>query len=378
MKINRFLLILSAAGLAACSQQHYIEVSNDSSLDRNAEIVSVPLSSITDAIGVDDSFVITDADGAEVPYQITYDKQVIFPATVAAGVTARYSIAAGTPAPVDTLATGALYAWRLDDLTWENDHSAYRAYGPGLQAAGEHAYGYDLWTKSVAEPVVAERYRLAPIIEHSLHRDLGNGMDVYAVGPTLGGGTGAIIAGDTIQFPWAFESHEILDNGPLRFAVRLTYPERPDGLREVRTITLDAGAPANRTEILFEGATEALTYAPGIVVHGSNPEAYVFDADRGVMTYSDLSQAPDDGNGIIFVGVVAPAASGLVYMPLPEARGDAIGHILAMSTIEPGTPYTYYWGSDWSKGGMPDAEAWQQTMAYLADAVAAPLQATVK
>ena len=33
-----------------------------------------------------------------------------------------------------------------------------RAYGPALQATGEKAYGYDVFTKRVPEPVVEDRY----------------------------------------------------------------------------------------------------------------------------------------------------------------------------------------------------------------------------
>lgn len=29
---------------------------------------------------------------------------------------------------------GKLYAWRVDDITWENDIAAYRVYGPALAA----------------------------------------------------------------------------------------------------------------------------------------------------------------------------------------------------------------------------------------------------
>ena len=102
----------------------------------------------------------------------------------------------------------------MDDIAWENDKAAYRAYGPALEASGERAWGYDVFTKSVSEPVVEMRYAreldpqarakisawrkegrkeqadsLAQAI--SYHVDHGNGMDCYSVGPTLGGGTAA-------------------------------------------------------------------------------------------------------------------------------------------------------------------------------------------
>ena len=51
----------------------------------------------------------------------------------------------------------------------------------------------------------------------SYHIDHGNGMDCYAVGPTLGGGTAALMPDSAIVYPYCYKDYEILDNGPLRF-----------------------------------------------------------------------------------------------------------------------------------------------------------------
>ena len=85
-----------------------------------------------------------------------------------------------------------------------------------LQKSGEKAYGYDVFTKSVEELVVEDRYAMeldsasraeikalreagkkeeADSLSRAIsyHIDHGNGMDCYAVGPTLGGGTAALM-----------------------------------------------------------------------------------------------------------------------------------------------------------------------------------------
>ena len=49
---------------------------------------------------------------------------------------------------MDVVACGRQYPERLDDVAWENDRAAYRAYGPALQEKGARAFGYDIWTKS--------------------------------------------------------------------------------------------------------------------------------------------------------------------------------------------------------------------------------------
>ena len=69
---------------------------------------------------------------------------LILPTSVKASSTATYTIKPGNPQPVDVISCGRVYPERVDDIAWENDRAAYRAYGPALQATGEKAYGYDV------------------------------------------------------------------------------------------------------------------------------------------------------------------------------------------------------------------------------------------
>lgn len=364
-------IFIAALALTACSTKHTVEVSNPANLDRS-EIASVDMADIR---GLFDgkTFVITDSEGKEVPYQVTYDEKVIFPVTVKAGATARYTIEEGTPGAVDTIACGAFYPERKDDLAWENDRAAYRAYGPALQASDEHAYGYDIWTKSVSSPVVRRRYVEAFTIDKNFHEDHGDGMDAYTVGPTLGGGTAALIdSAGNIVYPWCFSSYEILDNGPLRFTVRLNYESG-----ETRLITLDAGEYLNRTEVCFR-STPCKAVASGIVIHRQNPDGYVLSPEDGYMAYADLTDNADNGNGVIYVGVVAPGADSMLRQPLETPQGDAIGHILAKQAYTAGDCYVYYWGSGWSKGSMPDWPSWKQYLADFHTRLVNPLKITIK
>ena len=354
--------------LFACTTRHSIEISNPLDIDRENEVTAISLAEIRNVVGYS-SFVITERNGKEVPYQITHDSLVVFPVTIEAGATITYDIEKGKPASVDTIACGNFYAQRKDDFAWENDKAAYRAYGAALQASGERAFGYDVWTKSVAHPVVAKRYREAFAKIANFHEDNGDGMDVYTVGPTLGAGTAALIdSHGVIVFPWCFESYEILDNGPLRFCVRLNYPPSTFGkdslVRESRVITLDAGEFLNRTEVIYDGLSEQATVAPGIVLHRHNPDGYLLDNEKSFMAYADLTDNPDGQNGIIYVGVVAPQADTVALSPMVQPEGDGVAHLLAKGAYHPGTTYTYYWGSGWSKGFMPD---WQQWTSYLGD-----------
>ena len=250
---------------------------------------------------------------------------------------------------------------RKDDLVWENEFSGYRAFGPALQAAGERAFGYDIFTKSVTYPVLHDRYEKALGPEKlSFHLDHGDGMDSYGVGPTLGCGTAALVDSAGIVYPWCWQEAEILQNGPRRFRVRLTYaPVIVDGSEVVehRVITLDSGKRLNRVDVSYEGLQNPYPIVVGIVVHAENPDGWY--ADGHVLGVADLGDRNVGQNGEMYCGAVFPGgfeSSG--FEPFDEPVGTAIGHVLGYSTYLPGTTFTYYFGSGWSKAGIGSLSEW--------------------
>ncbi len=215
----------------------------------------------------------------------------------------------------------------------------------------------------------------------SFHVDHGEGMDVYAVGPTLGGGTAALLdSAGNIVYPYCYESYEILDNGPLRFTVSLRYaPLSIDGdsaVIEERMISLDKGSWLNRSSVTYTGLRHDVCVAPGIVIHRQNPEGYTLA--NGYMSYADSTENSANGNGVIFVGVVSPESRNTEYRRLTEPAGDATGHILAPAPYADSHRFTYYWGSGWSKGGMPDKETWDSYLGNYLERLKNPLRVYVK
>lgn len=405
------LLKMSISGLfgmailfSGCSKEVTVNVANELPIDRLGEMVQLNLEDVTARVG--DTFKIVDSGKAEVPYQVTYDGKVIFPVSVGGNSTAAYTIVAGEPAMVDTVAVGYYYAARQDDIAWENDKAAYRAYGPGTQNRGERVYGYDVFTKSVAYPVVDHRYQLeldpanwerpnalrregrhheadSLVDLFSYHVDHGNGMDVYTVGPTLGGGASALMSDSALVYPYAFKEYEILDNGPLRFTVRMTYNPLTVGadssVVETRVISLDAGSHLNRTELSFDGLSVSAPIASGIVVHRQNPEGYEWNDDLGYIAYADSTDNASNGNGVIYIGAVVPGGYANARMlPMAEPVGDALGHVIAESGYNPGDSYVYYWGSGWSKGGVDSFEDWTDYLAKFSSQIANPLIVTLE
>ena len=384
-----------------------VTVTNPLAMERSNEMVEVSMETVTDRLGLADTaqIVVLNADGQQVPYQITYDGKVIFPAAIAAGGTATYTIQTGTPEAFDVKACGRCYPERMDDMAWENDLVAFRAYGPALQAKGERGFGYDLFTKyNTTEPMLEAMYAkeldketLAKIAElkktdpkaaaelsreRSYHIDHGYGMDCYAVGPTLGAGVAALMVNDTIIYPWCYKNQEILDNGPLRFTVKLEFtPLTVKGdstVVETRLISLDAGSHLNKTVVSYSNLKETLPIVAGIVLHEPDG-AVVADAANGYITYVDPTTGPD--NGKIFMGAAVPAVvkdakTVLFSEKEKKERNNADGHVLAVSDYEPGSEYVYYWGFAWDKADIKTADAWNRYMADFAQKVRNPL--TVK
>ena len=362
MKKIFILAAIALMGFASCAdskQSMTVTVTNPLALERTGEMVEVPMSDVTAKLQLADTaqIVVLGEDGQQVPYQVTYDEKVVFPATVKANGTATYTIQSGTPDPYNVIACGRYYPERLDDVAWENDLGGYRAYGPALQKRGERGFGYDLFTKyNTTEPILESLYaeeldkekraRIAELKKTdpkaaaelqnaiSYHIDHGYGMDCYAVGPTLGCGTAALMAGDTIIYPYCYRTQEILDNGPLRFTVKLEF----------------------------------------------NP--LTADAANGYITYVDPTTDRSGGNGKIFIGAAFPSLvkeAKTVLFPekeKKELRGGADGHVLAISEYEPGSEYTYYWGSAWDKAAIKTVDAWNAYMAEYAQKVRTPLTVT--
>ena len=250
---------------------------------------------------------------------------------------------------------------RMDDLAWENEYSGYRAFGPYLKKKGDPSYGYDIFTKSVTWPVLHDRYdkSLGPE-KISYHIDHGDGMDAFAVGPTLGCGTAALVDHSGIVYPWCWEEAEIIENGPKRFRVQLTYsPIMVDGQEviEHRLITLDSGSRLNRVDITYDGLDRKYPIVVGIVVHEENPTAYF--ANDTVIATADLGDRNIGQNGEIYCGAMLPQGfDSCAFHPFDQPRGSAIGHVLGYSTYQPGKSFTYWFGSGWSKGGINGLEEW--------------------
>ena len=210
--------------------------------------------------------------------------------------------------------------------------------------------------------------------------------DWYKVGPTLGGGTAALMVNDTIVYPYCYKTFEVLDNGPLRFTVKLTYNPlivNGDSVVETRLISLDAGSQLNKTVVTYDNLKETTPVVAGIVLHDPESSAqYKVSAEKGYVTYADPTDNPNNNNGTIFVGAILPTAKDAkaVYFEEKEKndlRGGADGHVLAIADYTPGSELVYYWGAGWSKYGFDTIEDWNAYIDEEASLKSEPLTVSI-
>ena len=139
--MKKIISLFLAATAFACTQEKSVDVTvtNPSAIARSNEITEISMDAVAKLNGK--SFIISDNNGTQIPYQITYDKKIIFSVDVNANSSVTYKIEPGTPEEPATVACGKFYPERVDDIAWENDRIAFRTYGPALQATGEQAFG---------------------------------------------------------------------------------------------------------------------------------------------------------------------------------------------------------------------------------------------
>lgn len=403
-------ILFLLATLMNAADQVTITVSNPIPSAR-MEMVEVDVTVLQKKLQTGKDFIVKDADGREIPSQVTHDQKLIFQVGVAGKGKSLYYVQKGTPQKYEVKAKGRLFTERQDEFGWENDCVAYRVYGHG------GAVGYDFFNKSTPELMldywyaseqnqemrsVSQQLRergyadLADQVYNAFcyHIDHGKGMDCYTVGPTLGGGANALLKEDGSLFmPQCYKTFEILDQGPLRFTVCFTYPEQEfngEKVTETRTISLDAGSQFNRVIIAYQGLSKPVKMAAGTVIHQSNPSAYVLSQENGYMGYEDLGD-PSVYNakyrdelakqmGKIYIGLLFPEKD-ITTTYQQRENGIATGHILGISTYQPNMTYTYYFGSGWDKNpntGFHSLTDWEAHLSHAAISVRNPLKLSVK
>ena len=373
-----------------------LEIANPSAEYRE-QIVEIPLDGVLQRLGtVADSLRVRDAAGLDVPFQTTFDGKLLVEAAVRKGGVARFTVSKGAHGQFPMVCHGRLHPERKDDFAWENDRGAYRVYGPALERSKERSYGIDVWTKNTPELVVDDRYYIEDVVTipridslyrnnwHkrdslyriiSYHYDHGRGLDPYRVGASLGCGAPALMVGDSIVMPYCFERYEVLDEGPLRFTVRLVQsPRMVCGVKvvEQRQITLDKGSNFCRMEVSYsppkQGELEGVSLCSGVVLQPEDRESYVLG--QNYVSYTDPTDQPNVHQAPLYVAVLFPNGT------VTTKRQD--NHVLGIVSNYDFKPYTYYFGSAWAKYDVRTEEEWKARIEWYLRSLQQPLKVTIK
>ena len=422
------IMLLALAGSNySYAQQATIVVNNPTDAQRQ-ELVEVNISDVKAKLaGIapkkGEAYIVKNKRGQQIGSQITHDGKLLIDASIRPHGSATYYISIGKPYPQKVWTTGALYKMRKDDIAWENDRCAYRVYGPALQRTGERSFGTDIWAKNTPDTVVYERYVMdkqgnvdgdkvdekvkseerkmknlsgaaleaqkAKIkalkaesyeidVTTSFHLDHGNGLGPYRVGATLGLGAPSLMIGNQQFLPYCYKTYKILDNGPLRFTVELTYNPSTIGdmqnVVEHRIISLDKGSNFNKMTVWYEGLTHPTDFATGFPIHEEDTETKTFAKDY--VSYADPTDNIEVNNSQVFVGVLFPNGIDNTYYQLFDKKHDgATGHALGLKRgLKNAEKYSYYFGAAWSKYDVRSYTEWQIRIKEFLEALKTPLQ----
>ncbi len=426
-----FVLFAVASSNYSYAQQATVLVSNPTH-DQRQELVEINMTEVAFRLKATpkqgEAYIVKNKRGQQIGSQVTYNGKLLIDASVRPHGSSTYYISIGKPQPQKVWATGAYYKIRKDDIAWENDRCAYRVYGPALQRTGERSFGTDIWAKNTPDTVVYDRYfkdmngnilgaqidakakalekqakgeknptKATKLSEQakalraqshevdvttSFHLDHGNGLDPYRVGATLGLGAPGLMVGKELIMPYCYKTYKILDNGPLRFTVELTYNPSAVGdqknVVEHRIISLDKGSNFNKMTVWYEGLTHPTDFVTGVPIHEEDTETKTLAKDY--VSYADPTDNLEVNNSQVYVGVLFPNGIDETYYQLFDQKHDgATGHILGLHrALKSGEKFSYYFGSAWSKYDVRSYAEWQLRIKGFMDALKAPLQVNIQ
>ena len=394
MKKTLLSFALGLFALTAVAQQLTVEVRNNTAQQRQ-ELIEVDAKMVYKKLGVQEgrNFKVINAVRQEVIYQITHDGKILIDASVRPYGTAEFTIMKGQPRDAKVYVCGRQYPERVDDIAWENDRGAYRLYGPALQRNGERAFGNDVWVKNTPDLEVEKRYKVElenhPAIQQlkkagkteeaaaleeatTYHFDHGYGLDCYKVGPSLGCGAPALMDGTKIIFPYCYKDYQILDNGPLRFTVSLTYhPTEYQGqqLTEHRVLSLDKGSNFCEATVWYDGISQPTDVLAGIAIRPADTSTVV--KGKGYIHYADPTVDPERHQFQIYSALLFPDQQ--VEITTKDSHGVGI-----MKGYQSGQRFHYYFGAAWSEFDVRSQDEWQCRIQGFMQAKQHPLVVEVK
>lgn len=249
----------------------------------------------------------------------------------------------GLASPQDAPGKPRAYVQRNPDgaqnINWENDRIAFRAYGPTVR--NRVGSGIDVWPKSVEFPVIEKWYRLhAAGFEYHIER--GEGYDFYHVGNERGCG-GSAVWRNGQPFPaQTYGTYKIFRNDPGEVEFTLEFESwDAAGLRVSETKTIRLVTGTNFFQVTHTVRTDSaanVTIGLGLSVFGQ--PALRQDRDRGVMA---VWEKADPEHAKLGTAVIVDPRQVTGF-------GENGRDRYVLLTVKPNEPFTYYLGAAWESG----------------------------
>jgi len=331
---------------------------------------------------------------------ITYSTgKFLFQVDLAPGETRSYIVIssnhlAAVPPPI--VKTFARYVpERFDDFAWESDRIAHRTYGPALiKAEGTISSGADVWIKKDRGLIVDTMYAT----KH-YHEDNGSFMDDYRVGKSRGCGGLGIWDGKKLYVSSNWKNWKLITTGPIRSEFELTYDAWDAGngrmVSETKRFSIDAGSWLTKVQSIISSEDKSpLTIGVGLAERAcpTNREEFIaHDLVEGWMTYW---QPEDQPKGTTAVAMLLPKGSVKEFTNDNPDMPDSVKHAnvpqpthegyppirtqLAITQVEVGQPFSYYFGACWDRSGdFTNHVQWEDYVKRFAERRDQPLQVTV-
>lgn len=268
---------------------------------------------------------------------------------------------------------------RIDDFAWENDKVAFRTYGPKAQQitesgepGGTLSSGIDCWLKRVDYPIIDKWYREDLEQGKSYHKDHGEGLDNYHVGPSRGTGGTGIWKDGKLHTSKNYRSWNLITNGPIRTTFELDYGQwDADGIQvnEIKRISIDLGSNLFKNTLLLANESELPNITLGITLHEKAGNVKI-DEELGWFRYLE----PHDGSELSTAIVIEP--HNVIESIDHRVEEKDLSNLLVV--CKPASELTYFAGFAWKNSNqyeLPDG--FDNYLAEFAQGIASPLEVKI-
>lgn len=298
---------------------------------------------------------------------------LLFQTDLAAGEVRAFVISAAASAVKAGARVHAKFVPEREDIAWESDRIAFRAYGKKLwELENLHTNGIDVWPKRTRNLVLDAWYAKG---HDGYHVDTGEGADFYQVGPTLGTGGTAIWQDNKLYRGDNFLNHRIVADGPVRAIFELEYGALDAGDRRVverKRVSIDGGHYFFRQQSTFTGeGTLRLQVAVGLVKRPGMIGSTSKTRDWAWLTGWGPIEPRTRGHGELGTAVLMEKSQ------LFDTR-ELDDHYVAIGNVQQGAPLVSYVGAGWtSSRDFESAEDWWREVDSFAQRLSSPVAITV-